>query len=64
MLDSKDIRNILTMKRPGAGTHTPRMRGVPRSREKLTQLKSRINDQDYVDVAIMKIAADLAREFY
>lgn len=64
MLDSKDIRTILTMNRSEPSTRTPRMRGVPRSREKLTQLKSRINDQDYVDVAIMKIAADLAREFY
>ena len=64
MLDSKEIRAILAQKRAGTSTNAPRIRGVPRSGEKLSQLKKRINDQDYMDVALMKIAADLAREFY
>ena len=64
MLDSKEIRAILAQKRSGSSTNCPRVRGVPRSGEKLTQLKQRINDKDYMDVALMKIAADLAREFY
>lgn len=64
MLDSKEIRAILADKRSAAVSSTPRIRGVPRPGEKLSQLKKRINEKDYLDVALMKIAADLAREFY
>jgi len=63
MLNSKDIRKILKVGTRRSQAVRPRKQ-KKHGEEAISSLKEKIKDNDYMNVALKKIATDLAREFF
>ncbi|MCK4906473.1 MAG: hypothetical protein KAS64_02925 [Spirochaetes bacterium] len=64
MLNSADIKKIIKNQGKNAESKGRFNAVVSQQKERIVTLKEKINDKCYVDVAIRKIASDIAQNFF